>query len=386
MSDLIQNIRDNAIQSVNLCAANPADIVGIAEALKTNTSVIQLDLNGYGRLEKNELRALADMLKINTSIAILGFGLNPLGEESAKILAEGLAGHPALRELEMVHCEMGNGGVRAVCEALQKNKGLVLLDLTCERLKAETETEAAKLFSRHPNLLEAQIGMTQIGKTCNDNMYAVEELVDELKLKSPQGLTLNSVFGILERLPAIYFGHRNQRQLLKKFDQFIAALPFVDEPLSLDGLTEANAKSYTPMDNPQTWKNFPAICKQLASRGTPVTSRFLEQTNRDGKSYLEFAVDTKQFDAIFAAMDSCGLQFRASTLLDAEAQPKPFFRKLIEKNQIAPFFTEQNWSGADPAELKAVLRVLPPEVKENIPNQHGLLANRNNSQNKGAAR
>jgi len=72
----------------------------LAEALKTNTKLIPLDL-GCNKISDEGTKALAEALKTNTTLTTLHLGYNEISDEGAKILAEVLRTNTTITALKL---------------------------------------------------------------------------------------------------------------------------------------------------------------------------------------------------------------------------------------------------------------------------------------------
>jgi NLR family CARD domain-containing protein 3 len=145
----------------------------LAEALKANTSLLELELgsNGAGAegavlladalkhnsaLERLDLSAngvgiggavlLAEAFKVNFTLTALELGANGVGAKGARMLAEVLKAGSALRRLGLRCNELGDGGCRSICAALECNKTLRELSLAGNGIGAEGAACAAEML------------------------------------------------------------------------------------------------------------------------------------------------------------------------------------------------------------------------------------------------
>lgn len=99
-----------------------ADVVALAEVLKHNTTITDVNFHGNS-LAAQGAAALAGMLKINSSITALNLGGNQITSVGAKALAESLhAPKCALRSLLLYSNSITDDGVYALAFALGGTK------------------------------------------------------------------------------------------------------------------------------------------------------------------------------------------------------------------------------------------------------------------------
>jgi len=101
----------------------------LAEALKVNTTVEALYLHDCG-IGDDGASAFAEALRSNTSLTFLGLkGNTEIGDEGAKALAKALKVNATVKTLHLRECGIGNDGAAALAEALRSNTSLTLLNL-----------------------------------------------------------------------------------------------------------------------------------------------------------------------------------------------------------------------------------------------------------------
>ncbi|KAF9274072.1 hypothetical protein BGZ88_003297 [Linnemannia elongata] len=104
------------------------ELVPLAEALKTNSTLTTLDLQ-HSKIGSHEVEVMAEALKTNSTIITLYLGNNSIGDDGAKALAEALKTYSTLTTLNLDHNSIGDNGAQALAEALKTNAALTALDL-----------------------------------------------------------------------------------------------------------------------------------------------------------------------------------------------------------------------------------------------------------------
>ncbi|KAG0014464.1 hypothetical protein BGZ82_001746 [Podila clonocystis] len=100
----------------------------LAEALKTNSTLTTLDLEGNS-IGENRAQALAEALKTNSTLTTLNLSSNAIGENGAQALAEALKTNSTLTTLDLGFNAIGENGAQALAEALKTNATLTTLGL-----------------------------------------------------------------------------------------------------------------------------------------------------------------------------------------------------------------------------------------------------------------
>ena len=121
----------------------------LAEAIKHNSTITQLDLsrNGFGT---GDCTTLAKAIKHNSTITQLDMSGNKLGTGDATALAEAIKQNSTITRLDLSSNEFGTGDCTALAEAIKHNSTITQLDLSRNRLKVRdcfALSEAIKLNS-----------------------------------------------------------------------------------------------------------------------------------------------------------------------------------------------------------------------------------------------
>ncbi|KAF9284701.1 hypothetical protein BGZ88_009831 [Linnemannia elongata] len=127
------------------------ELVSLAEALKTNSTLTTLDLQ-YNKIGSYEVEVMAEALKTNSTMITLylgnnsigdngphsqdkldsdhlGLQHNSIGEDRAKALSEALNTNSILTTLYLLRNSIGVYGAKALAEGLKNNSTLTTLDL-----------------------------------------------------------------------------------------------------------------------------------------------------------------------------------------------------------------------------------------------------------------
>ena len=105
------------------------DATVVAEILKSNTSVTKVNLYGNKEIGDEGAKALAEALKVNTTVKELFLQLCGIGDDGAAAFAEALRSNTSLTELHLGGCNIGDDGAAALAEALRSNTSVTRLNL-----------------------------------------------------------------------------------------------------------------------------------------------------------------------------------------------------------------------------------------------------------------
>ena len=97
---------------------------------------IYLELNNFGA---KEAKAIAEALKVNTSLTSINLSTNNIGAEGAKTIGEALKVNTSLTRIGLNTNNIGTGGAEAIGEALKVNTSLTYIGLNGINIGAEGE-------------------------------------------------------------------------------------------------------------------------------------------------------------------------------------------------------------------------------------------------------
>ncbi|KJE97820.1 TKL/IRAK protein kinase [Capsaspora owczarzaki ATCC 30864] len=139
----------------------------MAEALKVNTKVTQLYL-GTNQIGHGGAQAIAEALKVNTTLNDLDLGENMIGDIGAQAMAEALKVNTTLDYLDLSVNQIGDTGATAIVEALKANTTVTLIDLHENQIGdagAQAIAEAVKVNNTLTMLYMDQNFLTEAGIT-----------------------------------------------------------------------------------------------------------------------------------------------------------------------------------------------------------------------------
>jgi hypothetical protein len=198
----------------------PKQVQFLAEALRTNTTLIQLDLTGnkvgdggatfigealkinstliYLNLLNNGIgatgaTALGKGIKINSTLKQLNLCGNEIRDNGATAFGEGLRINATLKKLNFVNNKIGDEGTIALEEALKTNTTLKKLELWGNRIGAEGLTAIKGSIARNNELTtymlwfnavhqaaidsvkDSNRGITEVGKILFQHQLSIQE-------------------------------------------------------------------------------------------------------------------------------------------------------------------------------------------------------------------
>ena len=129
------NIRFNrALKSIKLGTNNIGDdgVVAISATLESNTTLTDIDLNGWNSNAKIGLagaQAIAKMLEFDKALTSENLSGNNIGDEGTAALSNALKSNSTLEELELSESKIGAAGAQSLGNMLQFNRALNSVDL-----------------------------------------------------------------------------------------------------------------------------------------------------------------------------------------------------------------------------------------------------------------
>ena len=138
-----------------------AHVVALAEALKQNTSLTQLDLS-YNDISAQGVAALAEALKHNTSLTQLDLSDNDISDQGAADLAEALKQNTSLTQLDLTDNDISAQGAAELAEALKQNTSLTQLDLSDNDISAQGAVDLAEALKHNTSLTQLDLSDNDI--------------------------------------------------------------------------------------------------------------------------------------------------------------------------------------------------------------------------------
>ncbi|KJE93815.1 TKL/IRAK protein kinase [Capsaspora owczarzaki ATCC 30864] len=134
----------------------------IAEALKVNTTLIQLSL-WANRIGDAGARAIAEALKMNTTLTELGLHQNQIGDAGAQAIAESLKVNKTVTKIYLYSNQIGDDGALAIAEAHKVNTTLTKLSLWANQIGDAGARAIADALKVNTTLTTVYLHQNQIG-------------------------------------------------------------------------------------------------------------------------------------------------------------------------------------------------------------------------------
>ena len=397
-SALAQAIRQLPIRSLLIenCQIGGQDIAELMDACanKPSLAVLRLQRTPLG---SEAAARLGDLLP-NSHIRYLNLNNCDLGQFGLSEIARGVAGSRKLTKIITMNNpatnELGNS-YYDVLTALEKNPSIVEWQL--RHSPYESQSPAVKNSEFDATVLEAEKRLldaapvnlfrfdpytnpaSRFGRLTDDNWSRAQALAEEIKSRKAEDLTLRERVDIELQWPLISEigsswarGHKMDFRAYDRFRHSLPVLPF-GEAVTLDNILKANDAGYCSLDNPRTWLDTPDILKEaLDNASVEEKDACLTRETAKGKTLPAYILEVQGVRAVVDTLIERGIQLRSQHLVNADHEPSSLLQAAIEANEVAAFFTPENWKGAHPAELRYVYEALPEEAKSQVANIHGL--------------
>ena len=149
-----------------------AGAIAIADSLKINTSVTELNLE-FNQIGAAGAIAIAEALKINTSVTELNLSRNNIDAAGAIAIADALKVNKSVTQLNLDYNQIGAAGAIAIADALKVNKSVTQLDLNYNDIGSVEDKAIVGELTINQKFLEIAKSDFKAGKELNDEQYQV---------------------------------------------------------------------------------------------------------------------------------------------------------------------------------------------------------------------
>ncbi|EDO33124.1 predicted protein [Nematostella vectensis] len=169
VKEVCDSLRDNSIRLLSLrgCVVQDEDFKKLAECLKENDSLAQLNLNLGICNGKHRIRWLAEALSGNKSLNALFLHGTNLSDGCLEMLIPSIQGHPNLQSLDLGDCQIRDEGIQHICALLSPADDKAgVQDLTLSANPAVTPygwTQLAVAMAANPQIKCLYLDYNNIG-------------------------------------------------------------------------------------------------------------------------------------------------------------------------------------------------------------------------------
>ena len=379
-------IKELEIENCQITDENMAALLAKCEA---KSSLEVLGLHGT-KLGKNGVEQLCALLP-ESNIWWLDIAKTGLEHPDLSAIAQSIACSPQLTTINAqfnpATDELGES-YGDVLRAMLENPAIIGLKLQeySSLVEAPTlpveilELQQQILESLPPNLAYFEVNngaYGEFGDVCADNRSKANQMIAWMEERGADGLTLAQRIEIEPRRPSIcrYGLVVAQKTAVKEYEEFADRLPVLPagETVTFDDLIQVNHEGYCALDNPRTWLVAPPIVDEVMDALSPEKlESYLTKKMDNGKTLLTYIVEVRGAAELAEMLIGRDVPLRSEYLVNADREPSSLLQAAIEANEVAAFFTPENWKGAHPAELRYVYEALPEEAKSQVANIHGL--------------
>ncbi|KAF8928580.1 hypothetical protein BGZ58_009558 [Dissophora ornata] len=138
------------------------DLVKLVETLKTDSTMITLDLGG-NLIKEKEALALSEVLKTNQILTTLYLGSSSIGDKGALELSEALEINSTLTTLDLGGNSICDDGAVRLSEALKINSTLTTLYLGGNSIREKGALELSEALKTNKTLTTLYLGLNPVG-------------------------------------------------------------------------------------------------------------------------------------------------------------------------------------------------------------------------------
>ncbi|KJE91885.1 hypothetical protein CAOG_02949 [Capsaspora owczarzaki ATCC 30864] len=168
----------NATRWLELCdMIDDEEAKAIAEALKVNTTLTAVCLD-ENQLDGAGAQAIAEALKVNTTLKDLYLWANWIGDAGAQAIAEALKVNTNLRWLDLIDNQIGDAGAQAIALALKANTTLTEYTLDKNQIGDAGAQAIAEALKGNMTVQKLYLRGNQIGD------IGAQEIAEALKMNT----------------------------------------------------------------------------------------------------------------------------------------------------------------------------------------------------------
>lgn len=360
----------------------PDGVDALAEAAQKHGSLRQVNLSRNCLKGRAGGEAAGRLLAACPRIENFNISSNMLGDDGSMALADAVAAAPSLRQFFAANAENTEAGFAALVEAVAHHRGLCSANLMPRDKVMEDSPDVVHILKGLaagdcPNLSVFTPHTEDSDRVCTRNKERTSAAAHLLE-QDLATLTYSQHCAIAEHWPAINYNPQNIKPPLdtskksldfmrQEFPCFLKELPGLPESGGIGALFMPDANGFAPLDNPRIWQHPQAVMAFVAANEQQLDAGFFARETPRGVSFLQSALGIAPVSMVLPMLNEAGVQLREDMLLDAARKPTPLFRQLLERQEAAQLFTEDNWKGGSPAAMRACAAHLPQELRENLP-------------------
>ncbi len=260
--EILEKIRNNRVGVLDLSYAklNKEEVKKLAEALKVNKSLTSLDLRA-NNIGAEGAKALAQALKKNKSLTSLNLWNNNIGAAGAKAIAQALQENKSLTSLELRNNNIGDEGAKAIAQALQGNKRLTYLDIGDNNIGVEGAKEIAQALKENKSLTSLRLEYNNIGG---------DELTSQIKALIERNCKFRDDFTLLAKAAI------NDNDKIGAVEKEMTEIPLVHQTYALAEIIKTAGELSKTSVNGGNITNHLKMIKFFLGHNVPVTEDVLE--------------------------------------------------------------------------------------------------------------
>ncbi len=149
-NELIEGLNKKTVLDISNNQLTQDQIDALAERLKTNTSLTEVDLSlNWTHLNDKKLTPIINTLEVNKTVKSINLSFNELDDQDAMALAKMLKINNTLTSLDICHNHIEGEGVIALAQALKDNITLTRISFEGTQMEANSIKELIKTLQRN---------------------------------------------------------------------------------------------------------------------------------------------------------------------------------------------------------------------------------------------
>lgn len=144
--------------------------------------------------------------------------------------------------------------------------------------------------------------------------------------------------------------------------------PSKDPETLKERLFRFDKQHFTPLDNPQTWRDFDALHHTLMEQNTPITKDEWFDLNGEGERWIDVAVKFRALDKVLGHLHAQGERLTVDELL----ADKELLDGICHKGGVRHLFTREQLQGEGVEGMRRLQRAIPESAMGQVKNRFAL--------------
>ncbi|CAE7855912.1 NLRC3 [Symbiodinium necroappetens] len=189
------------------------DAKALAEAVKMKSSVRKIDLC-FNQIGDAGAQALAEAIRITASIESIDLEYNKIGDVGAQALAEATKSSSSLTWIKLGGNKIGDVGAQALAEVIEARSSMTEVDLEGNKIGDLGAQALAEVFKVHPSIMRIKLDGNEFGLAGAEALARAIEMNPSIRsVKLSADHVGNKVLKLAHAISAIKFRERVEVEL-----------------------------------------------------------------------------------------------------------------------------------------------------------------------------